>query len=228
MSLADTKVGVEDCPTCKKNQFTVYADGHGICGACKYFRPATIKDPDAQPDTGQNVERVTHPKDKRLVHPDHRSFERLANARLEKDTLIKMGYFTGSFSGQRLQIAPLHNEEGSVVAQQITKPDGSRFILKGSTPYEDDKLWLFGRACFGDRYDRRVVVCQSPKDAAATAQAGSHMKHHTPATPARSATGLATRSAQPPASAGQSQRRVPGQSPPAPTTGRCWSARLCR
>lgn len=167
---AETKVSNGPCPSCKRPKtFTLFADGHGICSKCKHYQRAT--EPEGIPQAD-----ITPPtsRDHRLVQPDGASWQRLDVARLESRTLRRFGYFTGRHQGQRLQVSPVHDHEGTIVAQQIQHRDGSTELLRGGGGWVAlEKCWLFGRATFGDRHDKRVIVCQTPKDAMAVAQSNS-------------------------------------------------------
>lgn len=170
--LGSVKLSSGPCPACKRPKtFTLFADGHGVCGKCKHYqRPTVLPEDHNEPE--DFTPQVS--KDARLIHPDGQSWNRLDAARLDPRTLRRFGYFTGPFQGGRVQVSPVHDQEGTIVAQQVQHRDGSVTMLRGGGPWVAlDKCWLFGRAAFGDRYDRKVVVCQSPKDAMAVAQSNN-------------------------------------------------------
>jgi twinkle protein len=167
-SAAETKVSNGPCPSCKRPKtFTTFADGHGICSKCKHYQRATepsdeIPEADITPATS---------KDHRLVQPDGASWQRLDVARLESRTLRRFGYFTGPHQGSRVQVSPVHDQEGTIVAQQVQHRDGTVTLLRGGGPWVAlEKCKLFGQQTFGDRFNRKLVICQTPKDAMAVAQ----------------------------------------------------------
>jgi twinkle protein len=170
-NLSEVKLQSGKCPSCKNpKSYSTFADGHGVCSKCKFYTKATASD-----TTHHGEQWKAHvSSDKRLVQPDGLSWNRLDAARLDPQTLRRYGYFTGPHRGSRIQVAPLHDTEGTIVAQQLHLPDGTTEILRGGGPWVPlDKMWLIGRAAFGDRFDRKVVVCQTPKDAMAVAQTDS-------------------------------------------------------
>jgi twinkle protein len=148
------------CPECGKERLNKYADGHSHCFnvSCGYHTP---------PDQQHREERVTVATPKGLLKPGDGAWAPLTKRNLTTETLRRFGYFQGGYKGKRVQVAPLYDQKGNLVAQELlTGPTESEVIGELG-----EDLQLFGMHAFGDRNDRKVVIHRDPRDAMSTAQA---------------------------------------------------------
>lgn len=99
------------------------------------------------------------------------AFDPLNKRGLTSETLRRASYFKAGFKGQVVQVAPYYDQTGELCQQKVRMPDKSFLVLKAhdEVPAIND-CWLFLRHVFGDRYDRRVIVCEGELDALSVAQ----------------------------------------------------------
>lgn len=161
------------CPKCDTTKGNVtYADGHTFCFSCGHtaFPPGAGAAPsELQGANDRGVDRRDDP----LLLPaeQDRPFRDLTNRGLKADTLRRYGYFLAGFKGNTVHVAPYHDiKTGELVSQKVRFPDKSFTVLKTTDALPINDLQLFGRATYGDRYDRQVIVTEGELDAMSVAQ----------------------------------------------------------
>ena len=148
-------VGHEECPACgSKDNLARYADGSAHCFGCKHNERATeegVQAPVKAPKAAGNF--LTG------------SYEDLPKRRLRSDTLRKLGYMVGTYQGQKCHIAPIHNEQGVLVAQKIRLPKKDFRVLGD---LDQGGLIFQHKAADGGK---RLVITEGELDALSYAQA---------------------------------------------------------
>lgn len=156
------------CPECgSKDNLATYSDGHQFC-----YTPGCglIKKADHVDDT-EHRPKVTEPK-ATIPFTTANMPDGLPKRKLKLETLQRFGYFVHKDGGNRLELAPYHNQSGELVYQKARGKDKKFFF----TPLVEDapkveKLRLFGHHVWGDKFDRKVVITEGEIDAMTVAQA---------------------------------------------------------
>ena len=105
-------IGHEPCPECgSSDALGRYADGGTYCFSCTKSTRAT------------DEERPVIEKKQRNVSFLNGSFEDIPKRRLKAETCRKLGYMVGTYEGKKCHIAPIHDENGELVAQKIRLPN---------------------------------------------------------------------------------------------------------
>ena len=105
-------IGHEPCPECgSSDALGRYADGGTYCFSCTKSTPPT------------DEERPVIEKKQRNVSFLNGSFEDIPKRRLKAETCRKLGYMVGTYEGKKCHIAPIHDENGELVAQKIRLPN---------------------------------------------------------------------------------------------------------
>lgn len=86
--------------------------------------------------------------------------------RISEKTCQKFGYRVSRLDGQTIHIAPLHNEDGELVAQKVRYPN-KRFEVRG----EGASSLLFGRRLWRSEGGKRLVITEGEIDALSYAEA---------------------------------------------------------
>lgn len=170
----------EPCPKCGASDNLVrYADGHAHCytPGCGHFERGEfdVRSNNSSgtqgTSVGGNTETLSEQRSSSgLLNPQDGEWRPLDKRRINSDTLRKFGYFKANFRGQLAHVAPYHGQDGKVVAQKLRLPDKSFPLLKGPGYEKLGHCKLFGQQFFGDRFDKRVVVCEGEIDAMSVAQ----------------------------------------------------------
>jgi twinkle protein len=148
-------VAHEPCPECgSKDNLARYADGSAHCFGCRHHERGSEEAPTAP-------ERPA----KALGNFLTGSYEDIPKRRLKADTLRKLGYMVGTYQGKKCHIAPIHNEQGELVAQKIRLP-GKDFRVLGDL--DQGGLVFQHRAADGGK---RLVITEGEIDALSYAQA---------------------------------------------------------
>ncbi|WP_298951500.1 toprim domain-containing protein [uncultured Methylobacterium sp.] len=169
----DVVVSKGPCPKCASSDaFTTYGDGHGNCFSCGHHEPAPRGHQGAAAPGGHHggaaQPRAEAPG---LITPREGAFRDLGKRGLKEATLRRFGYFVGGFKGQSVHVAPYFDQAGEPAAQKVRLPNKEFLTLKAHDAAPSiGECQLFGRPVFGDRYDRKVVVCEGELDAMSVAQ----------------------------------------------------------
>jgi twinkle protein len=145
------------CPDCGKERVSIYADGHEHCFAsCGYHKPPA-------PEFRERKESLT------LTRSGWVEQQNLGPAlpalKLEAKTTRRYGYFTGPYKGRNVQVAPLFDQTGNLIGQELRHP-GDKFEVLGTV----ERAQLWGMHVWGDGRDRKVVVHATKRSAMSTAQ----------------------------------------------------------
>jgi twinkle protein len=149
-------VGKEPCPECgSKDNLARYDDGHGHCFGCDYYE---------SPDGSSTKTKASH-KDKNL--PELGEFKALPKRKLREETLRKLRYSQGKFSGKPAHLVYIPDAEtGEICSVKVRMPNKDfRFVgdtKKAGLVFQD--IWPAGCA-------KRLVITEGELDAAAVCQA---------------------------------------------------------
>lgn len=165
---ADEVVDRGPCSDCgSKDNLVTYQDGHQTC----YSPGCGLK---KKADDSLDEEATTPKKPKGDYIPFTSEFmpEGLKSRHLKLDTLAKFGYFINKKGGQHYHIAPYFNQTGDMALQKYRDKD-KRFWFE---PVMDEapqpkNCQLFAQQVWGEKYDRKVVICEGEIDAMSVAQA---------------------------------------------------------
>lgn len=140
------------CASCGSSDgLAHYDDGHSYCFVCGVTSQST------ETHEPRKVRRLTS-----LV--TDLEFGALAKRRIDEETCRKFGYSTGEFNGRKVQVAPYHDAEGSLIAQKL------RFPNKDFSTVGDHKsARLFGEHLWRDG-GKMVVVTEGEVDAMSVSQ----------------------------------------------------------
>ena len=146
-------IGHESCPECGSSDARGrYADGSTYCFSCTKSTPPTDEE-----------RQVTQPKARNTSFLNG-SFEDIPKRRIKADTCRKLGYMVGTYEGKKCHIAPIHDENGVLVAQKIRLP-GKDFRVVGDL--NAGGLVFQHRAADGGK---RLVITEGEIDALSYAQ----------------------------------------------------------
>ena len=156
------------CSECgASDNLVTYSDGHQFCytPGCGLRKKADHMDNEVQ------TKKAVEPKSTIPFTKEHMP-DGLPKRRLKVDTLVRFGYFVHKEGGNRLELAPYHNQSGELVYQKYRGKDKKFFFV----PLVEDvpkveKLRLFGQHVWGDKFDRKVVITEGELDAMTVAQA---------------------------------------------------------
>ena len=174
----DEVVSKGPCPECSTEFGNVtYLDGHAHCFACKHTTPGP-KDGGAGAGEGQRKQPSGgaggggHARGGLLLSRDQsHPFAPLTKRNLTSATLSRFGYFQAGFKGQTVHVAPYFSQDDQPVAQKLRFPNKDFVVLKAEGEGGSlNDCRPFGHHVFGDRYDRKVVVCEGEIDAMTVAQ----------------------------------------------------------
>ena len=147
----------EPCPECSSSDAGArYSDGHFFCFACQYYEHG---------DGDWDGPTHNHSGKKRMEGLLTGEFKSLQKRGLTEDTCRKFGYQVGRDKNDTLvQIAPYHDEAGSVVAQKIRYANKD-FKFIG----EPKKATLFGSNLWNN--GKKLVITEGEIDAMSVSQA---------------------------------------------------------
>lgn len=152
------------CPECGKKKLTLYADQHVHCFECGHHTRAA---PEYQDEPGPRKAPAEVAKAGLIFPEGPGSWKPLTGLRIEQDIAKKFGYFVGPYKGAQRQVAPLYDQTGNLIAQEVRLP-GDAFEIVGEA--DRSKMGLWGIHVFGDNRDRKVVVHANKPSTMATAQ----------------------------------------------------------
>lgn len=173
----DEVVSKGPCPKCSTEYGNVtYADGHANCFSCGHKTPrpkggsgvgSRTASPERHPTGLANPsgpgERLLEPASGPLAWKEFRG--------LTSKTLQRFKVFQAGFKGQTVQAYPYHDQQGEAAGQKLRMPGKEFAVLKPSDTSPSIGLCrLFGHHVFGDRFDRKVIVCEGEVDAMTVAQ----------------------------------------------------------
>lgn len=169
----DEVVSKGPCPKCNTEKGNVtYADGHANCFSCGHKTPRPRDGSAPRPHgsaAGRPASSPPASSDKLLEPAGSLAFKGFRG--LTDKTLRRFGYFTAGFKGQSVQVAPYYDQEGELAGQKLRLPSKEFAVLKPSSSAPSIGMCRpFGHHVFGDRYDRKVVVCEGEIDAMTVAQ----------------------------------------------------------
>jgi twinkle protein len=175
VEFSDRVVSKGPCTKCDTEKGCVtYDDGHTHCFACGHTTGPTLAEEQGGGEPEARAHKApTAPSSSPLLRvEDHTAgglgYVELSKRRLKVTTLRRFGYFLAGLKGQTVHVAPYFNKAGEVVVQKVRTPDKGFFTL-GEAGSLNDCL-PFGQPIYGDRFDRRVVVCEGEIDAMTVAQ----------------------------------------------------------
>jgi len=163
------------CPKCDTEFGNVtYMDGHAHCFSCGH----KTKAPKGGLFPGGTAAEVLAskplkavPASDKLLEPASGSLAFKGFRGLTDKTLRRYGYFTAGFKGQQVQVAPYYDQQGELAGQKLRLPNKEFAVLKPSDSSPSiGACRPFGHHVFGDRFDRKVVVCEGEIDAMSVAQ----------------------------------------------------------
>jgi twinkle protein len=163
----DEVVSKGPCPKCNTEYGNVtYRDGHGTCYSCGHKTPR----PRGGIPASSNGPRPPSPpaahSDKLLEPGDFKPFRGLT-----EKTLRRFGYFKAGFKGGTVHVAPYYDQQGDIAGQKLRLPNKEFAVLKPAPDAPSIGMCRpYGHHVFGDRFDRKVVVCEGEIDAMSVAQ----------------------------------------------------------
>lgn len=142
-------VAHEPCPSCgSSDALARYDDGSAHCFSCTHNIFATDEETPVVEKTPKNTGSFLNG-----------TFEDIPKRRLKAETCRKAGYMVGTYRGKKCHIAPIHNEQGELVAQKIRLP-GKDFRVVGDL--DAGGLVFQHRAADGGK---RLVITEGEIDA---------------------------------------------------------------
>jgi twinkle protein len=150
------------CPQCGNDKLSIYADGHEHCfkNGCGYHKGPTVKEPSQASHSIRGHVRTD------LIKPEAGAYRDLSKLCLSEKTAQRFGYFIGGHEGRKAQIAPLYDQTGNQVAQEVRLP-GDQYVVLGD---QAAPLQMWGVHVWGDGRDRKVVVHSTKVAAMAASQ----------------------------------------------------------
>lgn len=151
-----TLVRKEPCPSCgSRDNLARYSDGHAYCFSqgCNHY------------EKGDGEVSTHSPKKARMEGLITGDYKPLLKRGISEETCRKFGYQVGEYKGKVVQIAPYHDETGSIIAQKV------RFADKGFTVAGDSKAissCLFGSHLWSS--GKKIVVTEGEIDAMSVSQ----------------------------------------------------------
>lgn len=146
-------IGHEPCPNCgSSDALARYADNSAHCFSCTHNILANEEAPPVIERTQNNRSFLNG------------TYEDLPKRRIKEDTCRKLGYMVGTYEGKKCHIAPIHDENGVLVAQKIRLP-GKDFRVIGDI--NAGGLVFQHRAADGGK---RLVITEGEIDALSYAQ----------------------------------------------------------
>src|SRR5215217_6506571 len=140
----------EPCPACgSRDNLARYSDGHGHCFGCGHYEHG---DGSTSPSTPR--------RNTRMDNPAQGEFRPLLKRGITEETARKFGYQVGTDNkGKACQIAPYHDEDGTLVAQKLRYPNKD-FSVTGNLK----EAGLFAQHLWSPG-GRRIIVAEGEIDA---------------------------------------------------------------
>ena len=156
------------CPECGKAKLTVYADGHTHCfnPSCNHHTAGLPEFREVMPAADLKAP-VTKAG---LIKPPENAWQAITKLRLNAATTKRFGYFQGPFGGRTVQIAPLYDQKGNLVAQEVRLPNEQYRVITPDGEPSGDPMALWGVHVYGDNRDRKVVLNATKISAMSVAQ----------------------------------------------------------
>jgi len=145
----------EPCPACgSRDNLARYSDGHGHCFGCGHYEHG---DGSTSPSTPR--------RNTRMDNPAQGEFRPLLKRGITEETARKFGYQVGTDNkGKACQIAPYHDEDGTLVAQKLRYPNKD-FSVTGNLK----EAGLFAQHLWSPG-GRRIIVAEGEIDAMSISQ----------------------------------------------------------
>ncbi len=144
------------CPCGQSSDaYAINADGWGTCFSCDERFP---------PENAEAGEHMTARKDTAPLIQDL-AYRPLTTRGLSQEVCKKYGYGIGDYHGSAVQVAPVHNAAGKVVAQKIRTADKD-FRVLGAL----DDAGLFGQQ-LARKGGKMIVITEGEIDAMSVCQA---------------------------------------------------------
>lgn len=142
----------EPCDDCGSSDArAVFDDGHKHCFSCGAHTPAGSGELVSPPKTSVPSVR------KGLLSGESVALKKRG---LTAETTLRWGYFTTTFKGETVQVAPYRDEDGRVTAQKVRFRDKT-FTIVGEGR---KSLGLFGKHLWRDG-GKRIIICEGEIDA---------------------------------------------------------------
>lgn len=144
------------CPNCGSSDANaLYSDGHQYCFSCNTHVQGDGEVTDTALPRKQRVEGLLTGE-----------FRPLLARKITEETARKFGYTVGQYKGKTVQIAPYHDESGTIIAQKLRFPDKT-FTVAGDSKKIGN--YLFGSHLWSS--GRKIVVTEGEIDAMSVSQA---------------------------------------------------------
>lgn len=154
------------CPDCgSDDNLAVYDDGHGFCFSPGCGHKKTV-DGVSQPDAEPNPSKPTE-------HSIDIEYINFSKRKLDVSTCRKFDFgITHNEAGKAIQVAGYRDQNGRLAQRKFrdeTKNMWVKPVVDGAEKLKDCQM--FGQHVWGERYDRKVIVCTGEHDPMSIAEA---------------------------------------------------------